>query len=162
MALHTARMAELNVPSEAYLVASRFLDRCQENPADPSRYKYKPTYPVDREQRLSMTASGLLARQWLGWPHHLAAMRLGANYLLSEEERPDWDNGRRNVYGWYYQAGALHNMGGESWKEWFAVANRSWSRTSRRPGRIAEAGTPRGRRGVGTSTRTSAVVCMSP
>jgi hypothetical protein len=75
---------------------------------------------VDREQRVSMTASGLLARQWLGWPRKFGPHKTGAQFLLSEDARPDWNNGRRNVYAWYYQAQVLHNLGGAEWREWFA------------------------------------------
>lgn len=120
MALHTARMAGLDVNPEAFLLASSFLDRCQEQPRDPSRYKYMPTYPPDRGQRASMTASGLLARQWLGWPRQYPPLTSGVSYLLSDEAAPEWDNGHRNVYAWYYQAQVLHNLGGEKWREWFA------------------------------------------
>ncbi|MFV0442693.1 MAG: prenyltransferase/squalene oxidase repeat-containing protein [Planctomycetaceae bacterium] len=119
-ALHTARMAGLEVDPQAYLLASSFLDRCQETPADAARYKYRPSYPPDREQRVSMTASGLLARQWLGWPRNLGPMQAGGAYLLSDDARPDWGNGHRNVYAWYYQAQVLHNLGGDRWRNWFA------------------------------------------
>lgn len=120
MALHTARMAGLDVSPEAYLLADNFLNRCQERPGDAAFYKYTPGYPADRMQRVGMTASGLLARQWLGWPRQHPPLIRGVDYLLSDEARPDWENGRRNVYAWYYQAEVLHNMGGERWKEWFS------------------------------------------
>jgi hypothetical protein len=67
-----------------------------------------------------MTASGLLARQWLGWPRHFGPLQSGRKYLLGDETRPDWDNGHRNVYAWYYQSQVLHNLGGDDWRTWFA------------------------------------------
>ena len=120
MALHTARMAGIDVNPEAFLLASTFIDSCQESPNDPAHYKYRPSFSPDRGQRVSMTASGLLARQWLGWPRRHGPLRAGAAYLLSREAEPDWDNGRRNVYAWYYQAQVLHNLGGDEWRTWFA------------------------------------------
>jgi hypothetical protein len=156
MALHTGRMAGLKVPNDAYVIASSFLDRCQETPGDQAHYKYTPTYPADREQRLSMTASGLLARQWLGWPHKHTPLRIGIEYLLGEDAAPDWDNGRRNVYGWYYQAEALHNMGGERWKEWFAVAQREIVENQQESGK--EAGSWHPTRPVGSVHEWSSVV----
>jgi hypothetical protein len=120
MALHTARMAGIDVNSDAFFVASGFVDRCQESPADAAQYKYKPTYPPDPEQRLSMTASGLLARQWMGWPKDHRPLQSGVRLLLDEGLRPQWDNGRRNVYGWFYAAEVLHNLGGDDWRTWFA------------------------------------------
>lgn len=119
MALHTARMAGIDVPPEAWLLAESFLTRCQDRPGDAALYKYTPTYPPDPTQRPGMTASGILARQWLGWPRTHSAIQRGAGYLLSDVARPDWDNGHRNVYAWYYQAAALHNFGGAEWKAWF-------------------------------------------
>jgi hypothetical protein len=63
-----------------------------------------------------------LARQWLGWPRNLGPHKAGQAFLLSDEARPQWDNGHRNVYAWYYQAQVLHNLGGDQWRAWFADA----------------------------------------
>ncbi len=120
MALHTARMADLELDPNLFIITSNFLDRCQEMPGDASRYKYLPSYPPDPNQRVSMTSSGLLARQWLGWPKDHPALIQGTRFLLDEMNRPVWEDGKRNVYAWYYQAQVLHNMGGEDWKSWFA------------------------------------------
>ncbi|MEZ6055636.1 MAG: prenyltransferase/squalene oxidase repeat-containing protein [Planctomycetaceae bacterium] len=122
MALHTARMADIEVPGGAFLLASRFLDRCQEAPANESRYKYRPNFSpaTDIEQRAAMTASGLLARQWMGWPKNYPPLIVGVDFLLEENQQPRWEAYHRNAYGWYYAAEVLHNYGGDRWKEWFA------------------------------------------
>ncbi len=119
MALHTARMAEIDVPPEAYLVASSFLDSVQENAGDEAHYKYRPDWPAARNQRWPMTAEGLLCRQWLGWPREYPALQRGVAYLLSDENEPTWDDGKRNLYAWYYTAQTLHNLGGDEWKRWY-------------------------------------------
>lgn len=119
MALHSARMAGIEIPFDTFLLADRFLTSVQENPADPSHYKYRPDFPVTDGQRLSMTAEGLLCRQWLGWPKHTPALRRGINFLISEKYEPEWLPGRRNVYAWYYTAQTLHNYGGKDWTNWF-------------------------------------------
>ncbi|WP_197444141.1 prenyltransferase/squalene oxidase repeat-containing protein [Maioricimonas rarisocia] len=120
MALHSARMADIDVPPETWLLASQFLDTSQEHPGDAAFYKYRPSFPVNRGQRLSMTAEGLLCRQWLGWPRNLPALQRGVAFLTDEDNRPVWDDGKRNVYAWYYVAQTLHNLGGDDWEQWYA------------------------------------------
>jgi len=120
MALHTARMAKIDVPPETFLLASSFLDSAQVDIAETSLYRYRPDEPAQKEQLWSMSAEGLLCRQWLGWPRQNEAFAKGQIFLTSEVNTPVWEEGRRNVYAWYYTAQTLHNLGGDPWKEWFA------------------------------------------
>jgi hypothetical protein len=119
MALHSARMARLEVPDSSYAVASRFLDAVQEAPTDASRYRYRPDEPPQSAQRWSMSAEGLLCRQWLGWPRDYPPLLQGVEYLTAVQNEPLWEADRRNVYAWYYTAQVLHNLGGETWDDWF-------------------------------------------
>ncbi len=116
MALHTARMAKINVPVDNFERATLFLDSVSEQ--NGSRYKYEPTDPLDRVSP-AMTAEGLLCRQWLGWPKDHPSQTDALKYLLSEEHKPSWAPGRRNVYAWYYTAQVLHNAGGPEWQAWY-------------------------------------------
>lgn len=120
MALHTARMANIDVPPESFLLASGFLDSVQERPDDRAHYRYRPDWDATDEQRWSMTAEGLLCRQWLGWPRDEPALQSGAAFLTSSDNLVSWEAGRRNVYAWYYTAQTLHNLGGDGWRQWFA------------------------------------------
>jgi hypothetical protein len=120
MALHTARMAEIDVPPESYLLASSFLDSVQVSPDDAAFYKYRPDWTAAPNQRWSMTAEGILCRQWLGWERDDPAQQSAVEYLLSEENTPEWKADRRNLYAWYYTAQVLHNRGGDEWKTWYA------------------------------------------
>ena len=117
MALHTARMAGLDVPDDAFQRASHFLDLTAD--AGGVHYRYQPS---DHESRFTpaLTAVGLLGRQWLGWQKNDTAMQQGVRYLLDDRHRPEWTPGRRNVYEWYYSAQVLHNVGGEAWKNWYS------------------------------------------
>lgn len=119
MALHTARMANIEVETNSFFLADRFLDSVQESPSTPERYKYRPDFPVSSAQQLSMTAEGLLCRQWLGWPRDHFPLQDGIRFLLAEKNLPEWKENRRNVYAWYYVAQTLHNVGGEQWETWF-------------------------------------------
>ncbi len=116
MALHTARIAGIEIPLEEFNRASVFIDSVQE--MNGARYKYMANDPSDRVSA-AMTAEGLLCRQWLGWPKSHPAMSDGVRFVLQRKNAPEWSTGRRNVYSWYYTAQLLHNLGGDAWKEWY-------------------------------------------
>ncbi len=113
MALKSGQMAGLDVPSEAFHKVGKFLDEVQHN--DGSRYAYRPRmFPT-----LSMTAEGLLCRQYLGWTRDDERLRAGVYYLL--ENTPKWTKRGRNVYYWYYATQVCHHMEGEEWDRWNKV-----------------------------------------
>lgn len=116
MALHSARIAGIEVSGDTFLRASNFLDTVEVQ--DGARYRYEPEFPVTP----AMTAEGLLCRQWLGWPRTHPQLENGVRYLLGPKHRPRWQDGRRNVYSWYYTAQVLHNMGGPEWEQWYRDA----------------------------------------
>ena len=115
MALHTARMAGIDIPHDDFVRASGFLDSVQVRGLP--RYKYEPTTP-DGKASPAMTAEALLCRQWLGWPKTFPEMVQGVKYITAAEHSPSWSGGRRNVYAWYYTSQMLHNIGGDDWKKW--------------------------------------------
>ena len=115
MALHTARMAGIEIQQEEFERASQFLDSVRAKGS--ARYKYEPTSP-DSKATTALTAEALLCRQWLGWPKSFDQMTAGVRYVTADENLPSWTPGRRNVYGWYYTSQMLHNLGGDDWKRW--------------------------------------------
>ncbi|TWT67018.1 hypothetical protein Pla123a_44470 [Posidoniimonas polymericola] len=110
MALKSAQMAGLDVPSETFYKAGLYLDAVARNQG--SHYAYQKR----DSPSLSMTAEGLLCRQYLGWRHDDDRLRRGVYYLL--ENRPSWSTGKRDVYYWYYATQVLHHMEGEEWTKW--------------------------------------------
>lgn len=118
MALNTARMAGIDVPPEAFGRVSFFLDQVATR--DGARYRYLPSDPPGKASR-AMTACGLLGRQWLGWSKDDPAMVEGVDWLLRPEFAPQWTDGKRNVYEWYYVGQTLHNLGGDRFKRWFGT-----------------------------------------
>lgn len=113
MALQSARMAGLEVPSETFQRVSDYLDLVSREGG--SQYAY-----MEREgARVSMTAEGLLCRQYLGWHRDDTRLTRGVDVLL--ENMPDWRAGRRSAYYWYYATQVLHHMEGEPWKKWNGV-----------------------------------------
>jgi len=115
MALHTARMAGIDIPHDDFVRASGFLDSVKVKGLP--RYKFDVITPDDHASP-AMTAEAVLCRQWFGWPKDYPEMVGAVRYITSDEYYPAWTEGRRNVYAWYYTSQVLHNLGGEDWKRW--------------------------------------------
>lgn len=111
MALMTGKMAGLNPDPKKIKNVSNYLDLVQTS--DSSRY----SYTEGERPSLSMTAVGLLCRQYLGWPKtHPALIETIERDLLPS--RPQLDERRYSVYYWYYATQVLHHVGGEAWNRW--------------------------------------------
>jgi hypothetical protein len=113
MALKSGQMAGLDVPSETFHKAGLFLDGVAQR--EGSRYAYQERGAAT----LSMTAEGLLCRQYLGWTRDDPRLREGVYFLL--ENTPRWTKRGRNVYYWYYATQVCHHMEGAEWERWNKV-----------------------------------------
>ena len=111
MALQSARMARLDVPSPALGRIGDFLDSVSSH--EGSRYAYEP----DRGEDEVMTAEALLCRQYLGWKRDDSRLTAGVAYVA--EHPINWQD--KNVYYWYYATQVMHHMGGPQWVEWNRV-----------------------------------------
>ncbi len=111
MALMTGRMAGLE-PSDAVIKSvGEYVESVSHEYG--SRYSYTRAHPPS----LSMTAEGLLCRQYLGWPKsHPALKRAIETDLLTNI--PSADAEVISVYYWYYATQVLHHVGGKPWEEW--------------------------------------------
>ncbi len=118
MAMQSARMAGIEVPEEVLARTSLFLNSVSSEQG--SRYRYKATDPSSTNSP-AMTAEGLLCRQYLGWPKDHPGLQNGVNWLLEDHNLPKWEEGRRNVYFWYYATQVMHHMEGEAWDRWNAA-----------------------------------------
>jgi hypothetical protein len=105
MALKSAQMSGIPVPSPAFDGANRFLDSVQSRHG--ALYGYQ-----NEEPRLSTTAVGLLSRMYLGWKHDHAALREGVLYL--DKQGPS----KNDLYYNYYATQVMRHYGGEPWKRW--------------------------------------------
>ncbi len=114
MALQSARMAGIEVPSPVFEKIERFLDSVQRGSEEGydvgSRYAYQPNHGAT----LPLSAEGLLCRQYLGWPRDDPRLAAGVEYLVAN--LPAWN--KRNVYYWYYATQVLHHMEGDAWRAW--------------------------------------------
>lgn len=137
MALQSARMAGLEVPSETFTRLSKYLDSVQKEYG--SRYAYRAS---GRGATPAMTAEGLLCRQYLGWERSDTRLSEGVSYLLNF--LPEWDE--RNVYHWYYATQVMHHMGGEPWRKWNHVMRQLLPGKQEKRGRERGSWNPRGDR----------------
>lgn len=110
MALQSARMAGLQVDSPAMGRIGDFLDTVSQDGG--AQYSYIP----GQGKKLSMTAEGLLCRQYLGWPQNDKRLHRGADVIT--RNLPSRDTGKTHVYYWYYAAQVCHHLEGEPWRNW--------------------------------------------
>ena len=110
MALQSARMAGLEVPSDVFIRIEEFLETVSRE--NGSRYAYMG----QDGPKLALTAEGLLCRQYLGWKRDDPRLQTGVEYLLNN--LPDWRYEERNVYYWYYATQVCHHMEGSDWRIW--------------------------------------------
>ena len=122
MALKSAQMAGVDVPTESLARVSGWLDLAQDQ--DGARYRYNP-YALDTpEQRqgrvpsLAMTAEGLLMRFYLGRDRTHPEMVSGADYLRNH--LPGEPGTPSDVYYLYYATQVMFQMQGEYWEDWNA------------------------------------------
>lgn len=115
MALQSAMMAGLDVPSPTFEKINGFLDSVSME--NQSKYAYMP----GQDYCLSMTAEGLLCREYLGWKHNDERLRSGVNYLLANPIDYNSSESHQNVYYWYYATQTLHHMDGDDWDKWNQV-----------------------------------------
>jgi hypothetical protein len=113
MAFQSGRMAGLDVQSPVLDKVSEFLDQCAVPDHGGARYAYRP----GEGAKLSMTAEGLLCRQYLGWTHDDPRLKRGVDWLL--QNRVSYAD--QNVYYWYYATQVCHHMDGDDWKRWNEV-----------------------------------------
>jgi hypothetical protein len=129
LALKSAEMAGIEVPSIVFSDLARFVDSVAVDDGIRYGYRFEPPARPDDPQlaaavrrpapiTAAVTAEGLLARQFLGWPRDEPRLRAGVEQLL---EPPLFDFERaKDVYAWYYVTQVVHNLGGEPWARWNA------------------------------------------
>jgi hypothetical protein len=105
MALKSAAMAGLDVPSPVVNLAERFLDSVQSG--DGSYYGY-----MVPARSSAPTAVGLLIRMYTGWDHYDSRLQRGVAFL--SKEGPS----KTDMYFNYYATQVLHHYGGPTWPDW--------------------------------------------
>lgn len=112
MGLQSARQGGIEVPKETLQRISGYLDSVAND--NGATYAYQQGFPPTP----SMTAEGLLCRQFLGWDHYDPRLEQGVRLLLQKENLPTWEERKRDAYYWYYATQVMHHMGGDFWRTW--------------------------------------------
>jgi hypothetical protein len=107
-ALKSARLAGLEVGDEVFKNAGKFLDSVAIH--NGTEYGYQP----GMGSQDTMTAVGLLGRQYLGAKRDSPMLAGGMKYLMNH--LPDEEH--YNLYYWYYGTHVMHNMSGHEWDVW--------------------------------------------
>ena len=107
MALRSAHLAGLEVPTPTTELARLYLDSVQTHAG--SRYKYLIT---DEDETPVPTAVGLLCRMYLGWSKDTTPLREGARYLAGLGPSTS------DLYFDYYATQVLHHFGDPYWEGW--------------------------------------------
>jgi len=124
MALKAAKNAEVHNPVAAFKGAKRFLDSVKSESAKIAGFGYQ-----DRRATWTLSAVGLVCLQFME-SENLGLMRKVTRRVLRETPKPD----RRppEIYGLYYAAIGVFQMGGEYWQAWNAPMKKALM-SSQRP-----------------------------
>ena len=121
MALKSAQMAGIEVPSVDIVLVDRFLDNVQADYG--ARYGYMDPRPRD-----TCSAIGLLCRVYTGWRRDHPGLVLGVRLLGKDGPATE------NMYLNYYATQVMHHYGGEPWERWNPVMREHLVATQSRRG----------------------------
>ena len=154
MALQSAMMAKLEVPSTTLADISKFLDSVAIDGG--RRYSYR----VDSHETDAVSAEGLLCRQYLGWKQDDPRLIEGIERVVTKPV----NYSDQNVYYWYYATQAAHHMEGELWDRWNRVMRQEVPKAQAKSGPEAGSWSPMldewGARGAGRLYTTCLSIYM--
>ena len=141
LAIRSAQLAGIKVLRLPLTRAGRFVDSCAVGPADAkmSRYAYTPGTP----EKLSLSAAGLLTRQYLGWGNDEPDLLAGCEYLM-EHLPPESGSSLGTIYYYYYATQVLHHMEGPNFDLWNHRMREHLIRTQEKSGHKAGSWSPQG------------------
>jgi hypothetical protein len=113
MALKSAQMAGLEVPSQTFFLAGKFLDSVQSEKG--AAYGY-----IRPGSGAATTAAGLLCRMYLGWGRQHPALVAGINGIdkLGPMQTEPSGEAHTDLYFDYYATQVLYHHGGPQWERW--------------------------------------------
>ncbi len=125
MALKSGKMAGLDVPDEVFVKCDKYLDTCAHGDKK-GLYSYNPVGSKESSgPRPSITALGLLCRQYRGVKRSNPMIKEGVEYLLQHAPGSK-DGGKADVYYWYYGTQVIHNYQGPEWDRWNRSIRKFW------------------------------------
>ncbi|MFM8579653.1 MAG: prenyltransferase/squalene oxidase repeat-containing protein [Planctomycetaceae bacterium] len=115
LGIRSAQLTGIPVLEATLERAGRFVDSCASGPSEAPDSRY--TYVPGEEPKLSLTAAGLLTRQYLGWDDKEPDLLAGCAYLM-ENRPPDSATTLGSMYYYYYATQVLHHLEGPNFDQW--------------------------------------------
>jgi len=109
LALHSAELAGIDIPTPTKMRMVDFLDSCCISPS-----KGIAAYRPNHRPSTTMTAEALVCRHLLKQPVHAAMRREATDRVL--DDLPSTQS--VNMYYWYYGTMAMYLSGGREWELW--------------------------------------------
>ena len=116
MALKSAEMAGMEVPTEAFERIGGFLDLVATQEGRRYGYRRETLLRDASPVTAAVSAEGLLCRQYLGWGRDDPRIIAGLEMIM--EEKPLNFAGDKDVYAWYYITQVAHHAQGRPWARW--------------------------------------------
>jgi hypothetical protein len=104
--IKSGAMAGLQIPNATYAGINQYLDSVSVPSGD--GYGYTGPQPTP-----TMTAVGLLGRQYMGWGPRNPGLAKGVENLGKVPPKAI-----KNMYYYYYATQVVHHFGGEAWEKW--------------------------------------------
>ncbi|NLF67993.1 MAG: terpene cyclase/mutase family protein [Candidatus Anammoximicrobium sp.] len=141
LAIRSAQLTGIDVLKPPLVRAGRFVDSCAVGPSEAknSRYAYTP----GTAEKLSLSAAGLLTRQYLGWKKDEPDLLAGAKYLM-ENLPPESGGNLGPIYYYYYATQVLHHMEGPNFDLWNHRMREHLIRTQEKTGHKTGSWNPQG------------------
>jgi len=141
LAIRSGELAGLTIDKDPLTRAARFIDSCAAGPdeARMSRYSYQP----EGQATPSVTAAGLLARQYLRWKKDMPALEAGVKYLMAHLP-PESGTAVGGSYYYYYATQVLHHMEGPDFDLWNHRMREHFIRCQEKTGHKAGSWSPEG------------------
>ncbi len=115
MELKSGESGGLEIDPNVFQRVSGFLDTVSASRENDYYGAVGYSYMIGRPTIPSMTAEGLLCRQYTGWHRNTPGMRNGLDAIVQNHPI---NMRERDVYYWYYATQALHHFGGPMWTHW--------------------------------------------
>jgi hypothetical protein len=128
MSLKSAELGGISIPEEAKSGMVRFVQATSSG-SHGGLASYRPGEQVSR----TMTAEGLLCRQFLGMSRAHPASDEAGNFLLGELPGA----GDRNFYYWYYGTLSMYQLQGDHWRKWNEALGRQLVESQSADGELA-------------------------
>ena len=151
LAIRSAQLTGVPISKDVLERAEKFIDTCAVGPPEAmgSRYTYDPL-KAERPEKRSLTAAGLLTREYLGWRQDEANLTAGAAYLMKNQP-PERALSLGDMYFYYYATQVLHHLEGDDFDLWNFRMRQHLLGTQEQEGEMAGSwgaeGVPHGDRG---------------